>query len=374
MSDRIDSTAAVPLRPGADPQPRPELERIGNWQGESVQLGTALPTLRERARRHLAAAAQSEIQVQSRPLHERRFSKNPASGHHIHSGARARALLGRMPDFDPNRLVPLIEDLDDVEDPRKILQKCRKHFADPSLASIALELVEQQLRDGGQHDLAKQTREARDLLEEEEGPAARAGINASLAVYETSDGDRMAAAALRSLYRDAVFAKPGPLGLYRGIIAKGGVEDFTKQVRFLSRAVGDDLAAAGPSVEPARLHELVRDLSSLRVLDTVHERCVVMAARLERSSGLKLGPTEIIGQLLPLIESASADASQFVGLPAKLGMASHPLAGPIRLLNEAREVIALLPPQLFRDLEARFAVFQGLRQALDLLISREEAE
>jgi type III secretion protein W len=377
MSERIDRTAA-PVRTVTETPDGPQEGAAGSWRGEAVRIAAPdIASLLDNAKEELSFAHSSRMERKS--IQERRITRAERG----QQAERQEQLeerqvhldeyTGRLPDFDQRRYASMLEDLrKSGEGMEGILRRARERFPDPSHAFAALDLAQNRFREEGDGERARLLAAARDRLAEENGEAIRAGLNVSVAAFEFAEGNREAAADLRERYRETVFSEPGPSGLYRGIIAKFGAEGFPSHIRFLSRAVGDDLGAAGPSVEPARLHELVRDLSALRVLDTVHERCAQLAERVARQAGAVVTVTEIMRQLLPLTEEVVAGPSKLIGLPAQVGIPEDRIEAQIAFLREAREIVAMLPPGLFRDVDARFAVLRAAQEALDVLIEREE--
>ncbi|MEJ0017904.1 MAG: type III secretion system gatekeeper subunit SctW [Acetobacteraceae bacterium] len=269
---------------------------------------------------------------------------------------------------------PVASLADPVASEDDILRMVGERFGDPTHADVAMDGLEKALHLAGRDELADRVTGARARFQAEQGPAIRAGLNVTGAAFEIAAGDKAAAGELRDLYRATVFGKPGPAGLYRGMIGQFGVEGFTDRLRFLTHAAGDDLAAEGPSVDPARLQELIRDLSTLRVLDTVHERCTELANRLDRQNQVRLAPTDVLQALLPLTEETVNGPSKILAVPEKLDIPASRLDAQITLLREAREVMTIMPVAIYRDMDARAALLRGMQEAMDITIEREEEQ
>jgi len=282
--------------------------------------------------------------------------------------------LERLPDLDPEQAQAFLDEARrGGQDSGALLGRARERFGDPSHAFAALDIVEQVLRRENP-DVASAAGAAREALLEAEGPAIRAGINVSAAAFEAAGQDRTAVAELRELYREVVLGNPVPAAIYRGILQHFGTEDFPDRLRFLTRALGDDLAAAGPSVEPAKLRETLEGLSGLRVLDTAHERCGLLARRVGKLCGITPPVTEVMRVLLPLTEQTSHGPGTVGSIPSQLGIPEGRLDARILMMGEARAVMALLPVGIYRDQDNRFAVLRSLQDAMDTLIEREEAQ
>ncbi|MCO5966165.1 TyeA family type III secretion system gatekeeper subunit [Sinorhizobium meliloti] len=193
-----------------------------------------------------------------------------------------------------------------------------------------------------------------------------------LASEEPAD-DRRLAAELRDFYRTTVSTDPGPLQLYRGILNKFEVEDFARYIAFLTRALGEDIASAGPSVEPARLREILGGLSALRVLDTVYEQCEKMVERMRRLNVLDITATGVMQQLLPLVDDTVRAPSKIILIPDRFGIPPLQLDLHIAVLRESRDVLAMIPVEVYRDLEARKTTLRAIEDAMAMRIEQEES-
>lgn len=372
MSDRIDAVGHTTLRhDNAEAEAAPG-GATGTWHGEGVRLEApdALSLL-EDAKEELTFMHQERME--SKSIEERNLRNEDESK--SERVQRIREMLEQLPDLDSDELDAFRAALLAGKcDAAATLREMRERFSDPSHGHAALQYAEHELRAGGEAELADRVAEARAQMEAEEGPAIRAGLNVTKAAFETAEGDRAAAAGLRESYRTAIFGKPGPSGVYKGIIDRVGVEGFSAQVKFLTRALGDDLGAAGPSVERPQLRELLENLYALRTLDTVHERCGELAGRVKRLCGTEVAPTAVMQRLLPLTEETVSGPSKIKGIPEQVGVPARRLDAQILFLREAQGVMAMMPPAVYRDMDARFSVLGGIQEAMDLLIEREEAE
>ncbi|QND62151.1 type III secretion system gatekeeper subunit SctW [Mesorhizobium huakuii] len=347
--------------------------QVGSWRGEAVRLaGPTHATLLEQAREERTFGFSEAIE--SKALTERKISEGriAASLSAVHD---IDAYFERLPYFDHTELPGLLRDIRS-DDPalQDILRKVRQRFADPSYAYAALDLAARELRREGLDQLAVRTDGAKAQLMAKQGVAIRAGLNVSVAASEVAAGDQRLAAELRDLYRATVSGDPGPLRLYREILSKFGVEGFARHVAFLTRALGEDIASAGPSVEPARLWEILSGLSALRVLDTVHECCQKMVERIRRRPDtIDITATGVMRQLLPLVENTVPGPSKIIPIPERLGIPPVPLDLQIAVLRECRDLLAMIPVGVYRDLEARKTTLRAVEEAMDIRIEREES-
>jgi type III secretion protein W len=372
MAERIDAATNAAYRVPSAPLRSGTEEARGNWHGEAIDVAPRdSRSLIEDAKEELSFSASEEMETKE--IRERTIEEG-TYGERVNEIEGAWKLLEeQLPDLDLEALRDLLEQIltSDASE-EEIARMVGERFRDPTHAFAALEMLEKALRAGGREELADRVGAVADRFQVANGAAIRAGFNVTAAALEVAAGDRQAAGELRDLYRATMFGKPGPAGLYRGMIEQFGVEGFADRLRFLTRAAGDDLAAAGPSVDPVRLQELIGDLSALRVVDTAHERCTTLTGRLERQSGITLTSTAVLQALLPLTEEPVNGPSKVLALPQKLGMPATPIDATITLLRESREVMAMMPVAVYRDQDARGAVLRAMQEAMDITIEQEE--
>lgn len=344
----------------------------GSWRGEAVRLATPThATLLEQAKEERTFGFSEAMELKG--LAERKISEDrrapPLSAVH-----EIEAYFERLPCFDRAELQGLLRDIrSDDSALQDILRKVRRRFADPSYAYAALDLAARELRREGLDQLAIRTDGAKAQLMAEQEVAVRAGLNISVAASELAAGDQGLAAELRDFYRATVSSNPGPLRVYKEILRKSGVEGFAWHVAFLTRALGEDIASAGPSVEPARLCEILSGLSVLRVLDTVHESCKKMVERMRRRNIIDITAAGVMWQLLPLVEDTVPGPSKVIPIPERLGIPPIHLGLQIAVLRDSRNLLAMIPIGVYRDLEARESTLRAVEEAMDILIEQEES-
>jgi type III secretion protein W len=376
MSDRVDRIAPTAFRMPTEHAEKELKDAQGTWQGETVQVDPRdAHSLVQDAKEELSSLMSEEMEVKD--IKERNVEDDEygyADRVNEIEGVW-KMLQEQLPDIDVEALRELLEDFLDHDDASEddIRRMVGERFKEPAHAFAAMQSLEQALRLNGRTALADRMASVRERFQGENGPSIRAGLNVTNAALEISAGDRDAANELRDLYRATVFDKAGPAGLYRGIIDQFGVEGFGDRLHFLTRAAGDDLASAGPSVDPAQLQQLIGELSTLRVLDTVHERCGVMVGRLDRQNQVKLEPTAVMQALLPLTEEPVNGPSKVLAVPEKLGIPQDHLEARINLLRESREVMGMVPVAIYRDPDARGSVLRAMQEAMDISIEQEDA-
>jgi type III secretion protein W len=368
MSGRVGEAVVQPIQ-NKLVSDLPQGDEQGRWGAQTVVAQQpSLASLLDNAKEELTFAHSER--AEKKKLEERSVEFD--SDERIQKILEIQEMMDQLPDLDPRGVESFSAELR-AADGRQALERARERFGDPSHAWAALGQAEQDARAEGRPEVADRIAEARKRLEAEEGPALKAMLNVAKAAKEASGGDPSQASQLRHAYKDAVGEARGPAAVYKRIMNDAGVEGFQERLRFLTRAAGDDLSAAGPSLEPARLAELIEDLSTLRIVATAHDRAEMAARRIERlMPGGGSGPTQIIEGLLPMLTDGPGAERHATGLPGKLGIPGDRLDVAILATREGREVLAQLPVQVFASDEVRQAALAGLRSAAEQLIMREE--
>ncbi len=372
MSDAIEALGTASLRLGSETSATEVPTPVGSWHGEAVRLERPTHgTLLEQAKEELTFTFSETMESTGHAEHK--FEEERVALPHSVID-ELDAYLERLPFFDRAELQALLHDIRSgdcaAED---ILRQAGQRFADPSFAYAALDLAARELRREGLDELAARTDAGRAHLIATQGMAVRAGLNISMVASEEARGDKKGAAELSDFYRATISSNPGPVQLYRGILERFGIGGFPRHINFLTRALGQDIGSAGPSIEPARLREILGGLSALRVLDTVHECCGEMVEWIGRQSKIVITATEVMQELLPLVEDIVPHPSKVIPIPERLGIPAVQLDVQISLLRESRKLLAMIPVGVYSDLEARRSTLEAVQQAMDIRIGQEES-
>lgn len=258
--------------------------------------------------------------------------------------------------------------------PGALMGLVRKAYDDVSHQYLALEVLKSEVEPG---DAA-----AADVIEQalvdhlsNHGPEIRAGLNIGDAVAAFASPETLGEArALRDFYRTTVLGHDHPAKTYESILERYGTAGFSDALRFLIKALGDELNADGPSMPVARLKPILDDLYQLGVLNAVHDECAEMLGRLERRFGPGHGgdATDLMRTLLPLSTQSWVSASDLDRISERVGVKDS-IEAEIYFLREMTAVTRALPPKIFTDDTARTNLIVASQTALDQAIAREEA-
>lgn len=370
MSERIADPLSALIRQSESTAAAETHETArGFWHGEDVVVERSIADLVDDAKEEVGFFF--EEKVESKALEERDVHIATVADSKIDEIQR---YLNRLPDFDVHKLKALIDRIrTHGQSIDAILKQVEEAFSEPAHGHAALEMAEELIRREKGSELADRIKAARARMEAERGAAIRAGYNIAAAAAALAGTDRAAAQELRDFYRGKVFKNPGPYGLLKSILDQYGLDELPERIRFLTKAVGDDMSAASPSIEASELQSLLNDLTTLRVLDTVRERCDDLTKRMARVNKVVFTSTEALRNMLPMIEDAAPSANSALSVLDRLGFPSRRLDARISFLREGREVMASMPTNVYRDLDARARALKGFQDAMETLIQKEES-
>lgn len=350
----------------------------GTLQGTPVQLADSPLSALADAADEMTAAFSTRIQEKN--LRERKML---AGNEGTLVRERVQEMLktlwsderGRENIGDEADLLTLAREI--IRDPGRTRQAVREFADQPSTQYLALLEVAQLIEAGEAGEdpgsvALDAVREAAAELLAERGAEIRADLNAFDAAQSLAPGE---AAAFRSAYRDVVIAADTLGAVLRHLLdtVEGDAgSDFKRVLDTTISALGMDLAAARPSIDPVRLRSLVSDLFHLEVVATVIDRCSALSAQLAgRHGSAPFPPTRLASDLVALSGERWLDASRFTRLAESMGV-SEPPACTVDFLTGARNALKDMPVQVYATPEARASVIDAVQSAIDEAIDREE--
>ena len=256
------------------------------------------------------------------------------------------------------------------------LRQARRHFPDPSDAWAALKSVQEALEEDPSvpRDVLKEAlddiQSALDVLDAEQGPAIRAGVQGALAArgFEGLDG----LDGLRGLYRHAVCDFTDVNALYAHIQEHYG-DDFDQALNFLYKAIANDLATDVPSMETKHLEHVNANLGELRSLQSAHSLCATLMARWAVVHGVTCGldAMKLLGAVVALRQEHFLGASQVNAIAAQAGPPD--IERKVLFLQELLNIARSFSPTLFDGPEGRMKVLDAVQDAVDAAIVEEDA-
>ncbi len=250
-------------------------------------------------------------------------------------------------------------------------EEVRGVYRNPTQQILALQYILQMgEREHAPEEVLEELREELDELELEHGARARADINTIEAAAQGGAGAGEVQA-FQDTYRDVVLGENSLAATLQLALGRFGEGDFSAGLARLTQALGQDLAAARPSTDPARLQSLVQDLYHLGVASTVLDGCRELHARLQGDQGpLPATPVQLMQSLVGASAEKWISASRFTGLSSEFGAAA--VQPQIQFLTGVKALMRDMPPKVFIDADQRQTVLQAVQDALDAAIEREE--
>jgi type III secretion protein W len=259
-------------------------------------------------------------------------------------------------------------------DEEGLRQALEEFHPDITYQQAALEYLAAELEDSG--DRPEALALVHQVLVENErafGPEIRAGLNVTPAALERGATPEDVQG-LRDFYREGV-VKPDSLKASSAtILERAGGKDFDKQVSFLIRAMGDELATVGPSVERGHLKTMLDNIYALELLRTLHEQGGEMLGLVDRSHNLNTRPRldEMIGQFLDKVEGSWLQGQEIAAIGTNIGVRG--LQAEILFLTELGKVARSIPDKAHHDPAKAEQLKDAIQDALNSAIELEEAE
>lgn len=353
----FDSSAG---RAGGDSQ-----SAVGQFAGQQVQVDEVDSMLSDAAEEigmHHAEKAETK--------HSSERKKEAVRSLEIMTAEAVSDYLDAAQAFeDPEQLVFLAKRmLSGQGDPAR---HARNAFNEPTPQYMSMQYALQMgEREGVAGDVLEALRESLQDLEMAHGPAIRADIN-TVGVAAQPGASGADIARFQATYRDVVLGEPSLAATLKMALERFGDKEFSVGLQRLVQALGQDLSAARPSCEPARLHSLVQDLYHLEVTTTVLEGCKDLRAQLAEKHGVAgMEPVVLMRGLVDVSAEKWVSAQRFTSLGENCG-ARDP-EPQIHFLTAVKALLREMPVQVFVDSEQRQSVFGAVQDALDAAIDREE--
>ncbi len=258
-------------------------------------------------------------------------------------------------------------------DSRRALDKAREYFPDPSDAWAALHEVREQLRsEGADAEILRNIDSAIFDLEQEEGPAIRAGVQGALSSRGFEDLGTVDG--MRDLYRDTVCSFQSVNDVFEHIQQKYG-DDFDRSMDFLFAALSADIASDQPSMGISHLESVHESLGKVRLTQSAYRLCDSMLERWENIHGVK--PREDGLTSMELLKSIIGFKDiRFLGgmhIDPVLQKAHAPdIEHEVLFLQELMNTSRSFPPALFDGDQGRMKVLDAVQEAVDKAIERED--
>lgn len=367
---RIDgSQSPLSQFSSGSPPPQDMAAQTGTLRGTQVQVEDSATSVLADAAEELVMFAAEKVEHKS--LDERKVSADkPIDVMHVEE-IMAYLDAAKVTD-DPQHLAAIAKRLlSGQENPQEL---ARRESRDPTGQYALLQYaLHEGMGNGTSEEILDSLRDALADLEMEHGPQIRSTLNTIGVAAEFGSGAEEIAA-FQSTYQDVVLGEATlaqTLALVLDKLSGRDGDDFAHGLHSLIKAMGQDLAAARPSIDATRLQTLVQDLYQLEVTATVVAGCKDLAATLAEKHGCaNLQPIALMKELVAVTNEKWVSASRFSGLADKFGI--REVGAQIAFHAATRGLLREMPVKVYPDSDVRQSILNAAQEALDHAIDLEE--
>ncbi|MDK2123484.1 type III secretion system gatekeeper subunit SctW [Parachitinimonas caeni] len=344
-------------------------QKTGNLRGEAVTLNQDAGGL--------DTDSVEEISMHfSEKAEEKDLKERQLESHHQMEVMKVEEILAYLQAMqdqnDPEKLAATAKRMLDKNNQASPRQTARQSFGDLAGQYLALQYAARRgEEDGADPAILERIHDAIAEMETDFGPQIRATLNSANAASAEFHSSPSTAAQLRNTYQDIVVGQDTLANTLRSVLERFGEDDFPRAVAGLIKALGDDLAAARPSKEPARLQAILTDLYQLEVTVTILDQCKDLAATLKKDHGLTtVDSLKLMKDLVNITAERWVNSNRFTALADQHG-AKEPTP-QVSFISGVKQSLRDMPVKIFADTDTRQALLTAVQDALDIAIEKEE--
>ncbi len=306
-----------------------------------------------------------------RKIFDRKIAKKEGKGQISQSEqAKAEFMSKKLRGIDPEVLKRLLgrvrqERPGSAADLRKM---AKREFPDSTARHLALEYLRECIAEADDDsELLAMIDTALIALEEEEGPAIRAGYNIDAVPLTDFAGPDQH----REVYRENVLSFRNAGSTFSDILRQYGEDGVEPMLDYISDSLSVDMESLSPSLEPERLAIVNDGLATARgLINTLGD-----ARDLVRSTGCDKGRRSAQAAELATTLMDVKDGKISSGVELKMRLPLLEKANPTRDVELSTGFIAMarrIPDRLYRDGTARQNALDVIQSALDEAVELEE--
>ncbi len=306
-----------------------------------------------------------------RKIFDRKIAKKEGQGQISQSEqAKAEFMSKKLKGMDPEVLKRLLGRVRQ-ERPKSasdLRQMAKQEFPDSSARHLALEYLRECVAEADDDpELLALIDTALIAMEEEEGPAIRAGYNIdAVPLTEFAGPDQH-----REVYRENVLSFRNAGSTFSDILRQYGEDGVEPMLDYISDSLSVDMESLSPSLEPERLAIVNDGLATARgLINTLGD-----ARDLVRSTGCDKGRRSAKAAELATTLMDVKDGKISSGVELKMRLPLLEKANPTRDVELLTGFIAMarrIPDRLYRDGTARQNALDVIQSALDEAVELEE--
>ncbi|OCQ54611.1 Outer membrane protein YopN [Photorhabdus australis subsp. thailandensis] len=356
--------------PGTEITAQQEQAKVGQFQGEKVVLVAASQSLADAAEEMTFAFSERK----DMPLSKRKVSDGHAKVREIE--ALVGEYLQKVPDLErQQKIKALISHLNssqltnisqlqaylesfsgEVSEQFYALSQARDALAGRPEARAMLTLIEQELS----------------RLAQEQGIAIELGARIMPDATVAARNGIGNLQALRNIYRDAVMDYQGLSAAWRDIQSNFKNSPLKEVTGFIMKALVADLESQPRNIESAKLQCVMDDMKKLRLVNTVSAKVELLYKNVVKGESKSYGSSDLMGDVISLIEKRWANVRDVEMLGNALELQDSETQ--IYFFRELKQLIRLIPVEVFSDEEQRQNLLNSCQLVLDTAIEREEDE
>lgn len=254
-----------------------------------------------------------------------------------------------------------------VKKPDQAVTLALKYFEEPTDAFAALGAAKKELSRKLGEDFFDEALAQLDDLYTTKIKTGLASGAAAVEFGELGDADT-----LKALYSDALDEKTTPFDTYEKILKDYGAPRVKEALAFLTRSLGNEMAATTSRTDKVLLENLSRDLGVVQQLHGLHAGCKNFGERFEKmfQKPCPLAVPQMMKQVLNLGNSSFLGAFDIENLSDNCGMVK--IEDKIAFYQEFSNMARELSENLFSDADSRLNIIDATQQALDDAIAVEE--
>jgi len=248
-------------------------------------------------------------------------------------------------------------------DARTALALAKQHFSDPADVYAALA--------GAGQDLGPEELFAEAMAQLEDGEGAQVAARLAAGVRAAEFGSLGNGDDLKDLYAGAVLDAASPMEIFERIAKDFGESRLDEALDFLTKTLGDAMAATTSDTDKAQLATVSKDLEGVRLLRGLHASCKDLLQTVRSNLGItpKLDASALLKQMLQLRDTQFVGAFDIENLASDLGV--DDLEQRILFYQELQKTVRSLPLNLFNDASGRLGIIDAVQTALDDAITAE---
>ena len=176
---------------------------------------------------------------------------------------------------------------------------------------------------------------------------------------------------VRAEYFDHVMDHKTLAGSYNDIIKRHGTgNNFELAVEMQLKLLGGDLNSITLSAEKAHLTSIVNDMTSLKRLVGIHDKCMDTQEQLERNPyNIPFAGSQYMARMLDILDRSWVSSGDISGLVRDMGVQG--IEAQTFLANQTKDLVRNIPEEAFKDIQNKEQLVASIQDLQDTLAIKE---